>query len=75
MVGVGLVVEVEAVEEDVVSVVEEEAMVVEICNMSQVVTMTMVIQKCLPKAVVVVVAGEGAVGVVAISEQKGHLKQ
>lgn len=52
MVGVGLVVEVEAVEEDVVSVVEEEAMVVEICNMSQVVTMTTVIQKCLPKAVV-----------------------
>lgn len=52
MMGVGLVVEVEVEEEAVVSAGEEEAMVVEICIMSQVVTMTTVNPKCLSKVVV-----------------------
>jgi hypothetical protein len=52
MVGMDMVAGAEVVEEDGVIVAVEEVMVVDICNNSQVVIMTMVVEHLLAKAVV-----------------------
>lgn len=73
----GMVAELEAVEEAVVIVGVEEAMVVEICNKKWAVTMTMDQGQCLLKAVGVGdgEAGGGAVDLVGISNQMAQSRQ